>query len=312
MHVPLTHRRSVMKRLLLVCALASPLAALVGCASGPRPHALAEVAPALVQAAPPSEAKPLAPPALARAPAHIVPVTRRERVREILPSSVKLALIEDGKTKRSASGVVIASEATSRGTTTYIITNAHAVDSRGLKDAVLTVMAERDGEEMTYVGQLLAVGSVPRMDLALIRVRGVMLPAVELASAAEIELGDDVVVAASPYGNALSISGGMISHIARDPQSRLPVMLKTDAPIGYGASGGGIFSLHSGKLLAIVEGYRTAKVGFEVAAERFSFDVPMPGETFAAPATKVRAFLEGKGFGRLLDPPTDPATAASR
>ena len=44
-------------------------------------------------------------------------------------------------------------------------------------------------------------------------------------------------------------------------------MVKTDAPIGYGASGGGIFSLETGKLLAIVEGYRTAKVGFAVAEQ---------------------------------------------
>jgi hypothetical protein len=79
-----------------------------------------------------------------------------------------------------------------------------------------------------------------------------------------------------------------------------PKMVKTDAPIGYGASGGGIFSLETGKLLAIVEGYRTAKVGFEVADRDYSFDVPMPGETFAAPTSKVRRFLESKGYSRLL------------
>lgn len=273
------------------CLAALVLAALSACATARAPLSAAPPLPELAPAPAPAlvEAEP--------APAF---VSRRDRVREILPSSVKIALMSDGKVRRTASGVVIASEASARGTSTFIITNAHAIDSRGLEDAIITVLTERAGEEMSYVGELLVAGKVPQMDLALIRVRGIMLPSVELASAREIELGDEVVVAASPYGNAMSISGGMVSHIARDPQSRLPVMLKTDASIGYGASGGGIFSLHHGKLLAIVEGYRTAKVGFEVAKERFSFDVPMPGETFAAPATKVRYFLEKTGFGRLI------------
>jgi len=41
-------------------------------------------------------------------------------------------------------------------------------------------------------------------------------------------------------------------------------------------------------------------VGFAVAEQNFSFDVPMPGETFAAPISKVRHFLRQQGFARLL------------
>ena len=89
-------------------------------------------------------------------------------------------------------------------------------------------------------------------------------------------------------------------------------MLKTDAPIGYGASGGGIYSLETGRLLAIVEGYRTAKVGFAVAEQSYSFDVPMPGETFAAPSSKVRRFLQDKGYERLLTHRAAPSTTARR
>ena len=118
-------------------------------------------------------------------------------------------------------------------------------------------------------------------------------------------LGEDVVVAACPFGKSLSLSGGMLSQVEWDRESKRPKMVKTDAPIGYGASGGGIFSLETGKLLAIVEGYRTAKVGFAVADKDYSFDVPMPGETFAAPTSKVRGFLESKGYGRLLSRGSD-------
>jgi serine protease Do len=93
-------------------------------------------------------------------------------------------------------------------------------------------------------------------------------------------------------------------------------MLKTDAAIGYGASGGGIYSRVTGKLLAIVEGYRTAKVGFAVAEQTYSFDVPMPGETFGAPSAKVRTFLSAHGFERFLArsdrPGSSPQVSARR
>jgi len=87
-------------------------------------------------------------------------------------------------------------------------------------------------------------------------------------------------------------------HLAR--QGVRAVVLEAEE-IGYGASGGGIFSLESGKLLGIVEGYRTAKVSIPLPQETYSFDVPMPGETFAAPGAKIRRFLENHGLGALVE-----------
>ena len=169
----------------------------------------------------------------------------------------------------------------------------------GLEEPADGVTQERQGELSEYPVEVAAVGQVPDMDLALLKVPGVELAAAQLAEDAELELGEDVVVAACPFGKSTSLSGGMLSQVEWDHQAKCPQMVKTDAPIGYGASGGGIFSLETGKLLAIVEGYRTAKVGFAVANEDFSFDVPMPGETFAAPSAKVRKFLQSQGFARL-------------
>jgi serine protease Do len=137
---------------------------------------------------------------------------------------------------------------------------------------------------------------------------------VQLATDEELVPGDEVVVAAAPFGRAISLSGGLISHVEWDPKTGIPSMVKTDASIGYGASGGGVYSLQDGKLVAVVEGYRTAKVGFAVAEQNFSFDVPMPGETFAAPAAKVRAFLHAHGYARLVsgELPASDARAAVR
>ena len=235
--------------------------------------------------------------------------SRRERIREILASNVRLEFRDGEETKRTASGVVVASEASLQGGASYILTNAHALDDRGFKDPRLLVAVERDGEEQEYIGEVLAVGTVPDMDLALLRVRGVRLPSVQLAGADELEVGEEVVVAASPFGRSVSLASGMVSRVELEPRTRVPRMVKTDAPVGYGSSGGGIYSVETGRLLAIVEGYRTAKMGFNVAEERYSFEVPMPGETFAAPASKVRAFMDANGLTRLLAP--EDASAVS-
>jgi serine protease Do len=264
-------------------------------------------APALFTLLSCASAAPSSPPVVSEAPNLLVPVehavavnvarpSRKQVVQGIVPHTVRLVVSEGGQPRRTASGVVIGSERTAQGVVSYVITNAHAVDVEDLKDPRMVVTQEHQAEVTEYPVQVVATGQVPEMDLALLRVQGG-----ELLAPAELELGENVVVAACPFGKALSLSGGMLSQVEWDHERKSPKMVKTDAPIGYGASGGGIFSLETGKLLAIVEGYRTAKVGFAVADKDYSFDVPMPGETFAAPTSKVRRFLEAKGFIRLLE-----------
>ena len=294
-----------MNRLLLGTPV---LLALVSCASAPSqapediPFAMHTRAPVVVER-------------VRSMPAPVAQPTRKAMVRRILPLNVRLITTENGKVRRSASGVVIGTETGESGPVSYVLTNAHAVEQGDLEDPVLKVVVDRRAESHEFTAEVVAKGAVPELDLALLRVSGVTWPVADLAEDDELEPGEDVVVAASPYGRALSISGGMVSQVEWDKETKHPRMLKTDAPIGYGASGGGIFSLETGKLLAIVEGYRTAKVDFEVAAQNFSFDVPMPGETFAAPSAKVRGFLQAKGFGRLLERESDgagPQKTASR
>ncbi|WAM23034.1 S1 family peptidase [Myxococcus sp. NMCA1] len=269
---------------------APALLALVSCAGAPSQPAAATPAS---QVAPVVE-RVLAVPDAPR-------MTRKEQVRRILPHNVRLQLASQGRVLSTASGVVVGAERDESGAmVAWVVTNAHAVAMDGMEAPELRVMVDRRAESLEHRGEVVAMGQVPDLDLALVRVPGLDLPAVELADDAELELGEDVVVAASPFGRALSLSGGMLSQVEWDKESQRPKMVKTDAPIGYGASGGGIFSLTTGRLLAIVEGYRTAKVDFEVQEENYSFDVPMPGETFAAPSAKVRHFLQAKGFGRLL------------
>src|SRR5205814_3170319 len=115
----------------------------------------------------------------------------------------------------------------------------------------------------------------------------------------QVGVGDDVVVIGAPYGRSLSVSAGIVSQLEIDDQD-VQRGMKTDAPIGYGASGGGVFDVPSGRLVGLVEGYRTAKVAFGgISKDEFSFDVPMPGETFLSPPFKIRAFVARAGIGKL-------------
>ena len=60
------------------------------------------------------------------------------------------------------------------------------------------------------------------------------------------------------------------------------------------------FSKTGERLVGLVEGYRTAKVAFGgISKDDFSFDVPMPGETFLSPPSKIRSFISRSGIGRL-------------
>jgi hypothetical protein len=117
------------------------------------------------------------------------------------------------------------------------------------------------------------------------------------------------VVVGAPYGKSLSVSSGIVSQLEADEaDARAQRSMKTDAPIGYGASGGGVFAVPGGKLVGLVEGYRTAKVAFGgIGGNDFSFDVPMPGETFLSPPAKLRAFLARAGLAKLVGIAEPPA-----
>jgi serine protease Do len=231
-------------------------------------------------------------------PRPVTPVEASHRskvVRDVMPRSVRLQVVVKGVVRRTGSGVVVSVDGVAPSERSLVVTNAHVVDPAGLSSPTYQVLLERQGRvERTLPARLLGLGRVPETDLALMEVDAA-LPAALLADERDVDVGDDLVVVGAPYGRALSASGGMLSQLEAEPGEageppRFKAM-KTDAAIGYGSSGGGVFSVPGGRLVGIVEGYRTARVAIDDAR---SFDVPMPGETFVAPVTKVRRFLTEK------------------
>jgi serine protease Do len=218
-------------------------------------------------------------------------------VQRALRQSVRVEVLVRGKVARAASGVVVATE----GNTSYVLTNEHVVERAGLSNtASFEVVVERP-KLHRLAARVIFEGHVPEEDLALLAIEGERLNAVEIAGEDQVDVGDDVVVVGAPYGRSLSVSSGIVSQLETDEQDvRVQRSMKTDAPIGYGASGGGVFELPSGRLCGLVEGYRTAKVAFGgISKDDFSFDVPMPGETFLSPPGKIHGFLVRAGIGKL-------------
>jgi len=222
---------------------------------------------------------------------------RSKVVQKALRESVRVEVLVRGKVERTASGVVVAVD----GDVSYVLTNQHVVQREGLSGgATFQVVVERPKLHRLRA-RIVHEGKVPDEDLALLAVEGEALSVVPVASEEQVDVGDDVVVVGAPYGRALSVSAGIVSQLEVDEQEpRIQRSMKTDAPIGYGASGGGVFAVPSGRLVGLVEGYRTAKVAFGgISKDDFSFDVPMPGETFLSPPGKIRSFLINSGIARL-------------
>ncbi|HET9598253.1 MAG TPA: serine protease [Anaeromyxobacteraceae bacterium] len=236
---------------------------------------------------------------------------RSATVQKVFPSAVRLQIAVGGDVVRSASGVAFAADADR----TYLLTNAHVVEpAKAWKEAMeLRVLVA--GRAAPLRGTVVACGRAPDLDLAVVEVRGAPLAVTPLAGDDALELGDDLVVIGAPFGKGLSVAAGIVSQVEYEfvenaAAARTPRALKTDAAIGYGSSGAGVFDVPAGRLVGLVEGYRTARVAFGKQDENYSFDVPMPGETFVAPAAKIRRFLAERGLGRLA-PPAGGGSVAS-
>jgi serine protease Do len=116
-----------------------------------------------------------------------------------------------------------------------IVTNDHVVaDARGIN------VTTSDGKKLSAR----VLGQDASHDLAVLKVDGTNLPAVELGDSDQVQVGDDVVA----IGNALDLDGGLsatrgiVSGLHREIPTQtggqLAGLIQTDAAINPGNSGG--------------------------------------------------------------------------
>ena len=126
----------------------------------------------------------------------------------------------------------------------YIMTNAHVIEGARRVQVVLRP-ANADGSLATALTprprilNARVVGITSELDLALLKVDGITLPPLALASYSQLRQGERVFACGSPVGLRNSLSHGLVSAVSRTltPDSPL-IYVQTDAPINPGNSGG--------------------------------------------------------------------------
>ena len=88
------------------------------------------------------------------------------------------------------------------------------------------------------------VGITTELDLALLKVDGVKLPALPLATYSDLRQGETVFAFGSPSGLRNSLTHGMVSAVARQVTPDSPqIFVQTDTPINPGNSGGPLVNI---------------------------------------------------------------------
>jgi serine protease Do len=133
------------------------------------------------------------------------------------------------------SGVIVSSDG-------YILTNNHVVNN-----ATEIQVALNDGRQFTAK----VIGSDPKTDVALVRIKADNLPALTLTDSDKIEVGDVVLAIGNPFGIGQTVTKGIVSAKDRTTSGEMDEdFIQTDAAINPGNSGGALVDTE-GRLVGI-------------------------------------------------------------
>jgi serine protease Do len=135
----------------------------------------------------------------------------------------------------------------------YVLTNNHVI--KGADEITVTTS---EGEE--YEAEV--VGTDPRTDIAVIKVKGKNLPAAKLGDSDRIEVGEWVLAVGNPFQLENTVTAGIISARGRSNVglAEYEDFIQTDAAVNPGNSGGPLVNLDGeviGITTAIVTGGRS-------------------------------------------------------
>ena len=209
-----------------------------------------------------------------------------------------------GRQRSVGSGFVIDAEG-------YILTNAHVVSGARRVQIVLpadnadgTLATALSGKSSLVPARI--VGIATELDLALLKVDDMKLPALALATYSEVRQGETVFAFGSPVGLRNSLTHGLVSAVARqvDPDSPL-IYIQTDAPINPGNSGGPLVNIRGE-----VVGVNTFIVSQSGGNEGLGFAIPSATARTAVRQLKQFGYLRRQEVGMSLQTIT-PTMAAS-
>ena len=208
-----------------------------------------------------------------------------------------------GRRLASGSGVVVASRAEEPGTEamSYVLTAAHILD--GKEGAELFVhFTGTYAARGKFAAIVFRQGNAETLDLALLGVPGIAVPPAPFPAGDRVRLGEEILVVGFPWGKRLGLFSGIVSQVPADGKGEATAdegaeqTIVVDAASAKGVSGGGVFREATGSLVGVVEGYQTASIAVKDRSQTYAVKVPMPGETFVVPVTRIRRFLDEAGL----------------
>jgi serine protease Do len=139
-----------------------------------------------------------------------------------------------GRQRAIGSGVIVDSNG-------YIVTNAHVLNGAEKIEVIVPPSTAADALEgmqpKSYEGR--TVGLSRQIDLAVIKIEARGLPALPIPKASRPKQGEVVFAFGSPEGLRNTVTMGVVSAVARQPDPDSPlVYVQTDTPINPGNSGG--------------------------------------------------------------------------
>ncbi|HEY2153447.1 MAG TPA: trypsin-like peptidase domain-containing protein [Vicinamibacterales bacterium] len=192
----------------------------------------------------------------------------------------------------------------------YIITNAHVVANARRVDVVLPGRSAEEGVRTLTKARgrtvdAKVIGVAREIDLALLKVAETDLPALPFADYDEVRQGEMVFAFGSPEGLRGSVTMGIVSAVARQPNPDNPlVYVQTDAPINHGNSGGPLVNV-KGQLVGI----NTYIVSESGGSQGIGFAIPSALVEMAYPKLQRYGHLHRGEVGMLLQTIT-PTLAA--
>jgi serine protease Do len=157
----------------------------------------------------------------------------------------------------------------------YILTNAHVVAGAQRIRVILPPSPANSplALQPIHAGQILdarLVGSHKQSDLALLKVEATHLPAVQLRSDVRVRQGELVFAIGNPEGLQDSVTMGVVSSVARQPDPDDPmVYIQTDAAMNPGNSGGPLVDIDGN-----VVGMNTSILSKSGGSEGLGFAIP--------------------------------------
>ena len=199
-----------------------------------------------------------------------------------------------GRQRILGSGVIIDPDG-------YIVTNAHVVAGAQHIQVTLPTVTSGDSPVRSLVSgrgrtfDATIVGSAREVDLAVLKIEATGLPALRLADYDAMRQGEVVFAFGSPEGLRNSVTMGVVSAVARQPDLDDPmVYIQTDAPINPGNSGGPLVNADGE-----VVGINTYIITESGGSQGLGFAVPSAIVGFAWPQLRKFGHLhQGEiGFG---------------